>query len=180
MDGYGEGVFSVVETPRRWLWPVLWMLGRQGVLFAGWHKDVPFTVLNEPVADEHGTASVNAHRTFAFSHGKRTMVDAIGFDGHALIDQLGTTHRYVATFISRIEAGALTLQSSTFAIRAGKRRVTIPQSIAMRVSLTERFDEADGRQHVRVTVTAPVIGQLYAYSGSFTYLLRRAGTKEKP
>jgi hypothetical protein len=108
------------------------------------------------------------------------MVDAIGFDGHTLIDQLGTTRRYVGTFISRIEAGALTLQSSTFAIRAGKRRVTIPQSIAMRVSLTERFDEADGRQHVTVTVTAPVIGQLYVYSGSFTYLLRHAGTKEKP
>jgi len=179
MEGYGEGVFSVVGTPHRWLWPVLWMLGRQGVLFPGWHQDVPFVVLNEPAVDEHGNTSVNAHRTFRFAHGSRTMVDAIAFDGHTLIDQLGTARRYVATFVSRIEAGALTLQSSTFAIRAGKRRITVPRLIATRVSLTERFDEADGRQHVTVTVTAPVIGQLYVYTGSFEYRLRCAGTKEQ-
>lgn len=180
MEGYGEGVFTVVGTPRRWLWPVLWMLEHQGVLFPGWHTDVPFTVLNEPADDQDGNTAVNAHRTFKFSHGNRTMVDAISFDGHALHDNLGTKRRYVATFTSRIRAGALTLQSSTFAIRVGRRRVTVPRLIATRVSLTERYDDTDGHQHVAVTVTAPVVGKLYVYAGSFEYRLRDVGTKEQP
>ncbi|HAM25570.1 MAG TPA: DUF4166 domain-containing protein, partial [Microbacteriaceae bacterium] len=40
------------------------------------------------------------------------------------------------------------------------------------MSLLERFDDASGRQHVSVTLDAPLIGRLYEYSGSFTYEIR--------
>ncbi|WP_394768763.1 DUF4166 domain-containing protein [Lacisediminihabitans sp.] len=58
--GRGEGVFDVVGTPRRWLWPALWVLGRQGVLFAVWQRDVPFTVINRPIVDAAGRTAVAA------------------------------------------------------------------------------------------------------------------------
>ena len=172
MEGYGEGVFTVVGTPRRWLWPMLSILGRQGVLFPGWHTDVPFTVLNEPVVDADGGVAVNARRTFRFPGGERAMVDAITFDGRDLVDHLGTARRYVATLIPHIEDDALTLRSSGIAVRLGRRHVPVPRGMAPRVVLTERFDDVTGRQHVTVTLAAPLVGQLYVYAGSFEYALR--------
>ena len=46
--GIGSGIFATVGSPRWWLQPVLWVLARQGVVFPGWHRDVPFTVTNAP------------------------------------------------------------------------------------------------------------------------------------
>lgn len=37
------------------------------------------------------------------------------------------------------------------------------------VRLTERFDDDDERQHVRVTVAVPLVGMVYEYAGSFRY-----------
>ena len=34
--GRGSGVFDQVGTPRRWLWPVLAILGRTGIVFPVW------------------------------------------------------------------------------------------------------------------------------------------------
>jgi hypothetical protein len=47
--GRGAGTFSVVGTPRRWLWPVLAVFARDAVMFPVWEHDVPFTVENRPV-----------------------------------------------------------------------------------------------------------------------------------
>jgi hypothetical protein len=107
------------------------------------------------------------------------MVDAITFDGHTLVDHLGTARRYVATLNAHIETGALTLQSSRIAVRVGRRHLPIPRVLAPRVTLTERFDDATDRQHVTVTVSAPFVGKLYVYAGSFEYGLRSAGTREQ-
>ena len=103
--GLGRGIFTSVGTPRRWLWPVLAVLARDGVLFPVWERNVPFLVVNRP-----GPARVDAVRRFDFRDGSRDMIDA-----------------------------------------------------------TERFGDGDQRQHVRVTVTVPLVGTLYEYAGSFRY-----------
>ena len=62
--GRGRGTFEVVGTPRRWLWPVLWLLGRDGVVFPVWEHDVAFTVENR-----WDGGILRATRTFEFRNG---------------------------------------------------------------------------------------------------------------
>ena len=101
--GRGEGVFDVVGTPRRWLWPVLAWFARDAVMFPVWERDVPFTVENRPARVGRGSAAsleariaVRAHRTFRFRAGSRTMVDAITAGPDGLVDHLGRRGRISA------------------------------------------------------------------------------------
>lgn len=159
--GRGTGVFDVVGTPKRWLWPVLWVLGRQGVVFAAWARDVPFTIENRP---ESGT--LHGTRTFHFVRRDRSMVDLISApDG--LIDELGTRKQYRATLVGEVVDGALRMRSTGMRTRWG---LPIPG----RVELTERWDERTGLQHVAVEIVAPIIGRVYEYSGYFSYEIEDA------
>ncbi|MBE7163154.1 MAG: DUF4166 domain-containing protein, partial [Williamsia herbipolensis] len=55
--GRGDGVFAVVGTPRRWLWPFLALFARDDVMFPVWERDVPFTVENRPVRVGRGSGT---------------------------------------------------------------------------------------------------------------------------
>lgn len=155
-------MFARVGTPRRWLWPVFALLRDARILTPGWEHDVPFTVVNRA-----GRDAVLAARTFQLRSGVWTMVDRIGISRGRLVDDLGERARIRAELVARVDGGALILESTRALVRIGVIRVPIP--FAPRVHLTESFDDLDGRQHVHVTLEAPIIGTLYEYEGSFTY-----------
>lgn len=185
--GYGSGVFEVVGTPRRWLWPALHLFSRQGMLFPVWEKNVPFTVVNAPLLDRDGKTAVIAVRRFHFLGGPRTMVDAItaeSADRDGLVDHLGFPRRFRVRLASRVVRGEFHLDSTAFEIRIGRRHLRVPGILAPRVSLVERFDDharlpggpadasAPGAQRVTVVVEAPLLGRLYEYTGAFRYEVR--------
>ncbi|QZQ55893.1 DUF4166 domain-containing protein [Curtobacterium sp. TC1] len=179
--GRGEGVFDVVGTPRRWLWPLLAWFARDSVMFPVWERDVPFTVENRPARVRRGPgnglearAAVRAHRTFRFRSGSRTMVDAITAEPDGLVDHLGRHGRVSARLRAEVDAhgpdaGALRLVSTRVTFRALGREVRLPARIAPRVLLTERFDDEADLQRVSLVLTAPVLGTLYRYEGAFRY-----------
>jgi hypothetical protein len=179
--GRGEGVFDVVGTPRRWLWPVLAVFARDSVMFPVWERDVPFTVENRPARVRRGSGpslearpAVRAHRTFRFPSGARTMVDAITAEPGGLVDHLGRRGRVSALLRTEVDAdgpdaGALRLVSTRVTFRALGREVRLPALIAPRVLLTERFDDEADLQRVSLVLTAPVLGTLYRYEGAFRY-----------
>ncbi|OII09135.1 hypothetical protein BIU96_04380 [Curtobacterium sp. MCBA15_008] len=178
--GRGEGVFTVVGTPRRWLWPVLAWFARDGVMFPVWERDVPFTVENRPAHVRRGSTgleaqvAVRAHRTFRFRSGARTMVDAITAEPDGLVDHLGRRGRVSALLRTEVDgtgpdAGALRLVSTRVTFRALGREVRLPAVIAPRVTLVERFDDEADRQRVSLVLSAPVVGTLYRYEGAFRY-----------
>lgn len=182
--GRGEGVFTVVGTPRRWLWPVLAVLARDGVLFPVWERDVPFTVANRPVRVGRGDPgigqeaqlAVRAHRTFRFRSGDRTMVDAIAAGPHGLVDHLGRRGRVSADLRAEVDAhgpdaGVLRLVSTRVSFRALGREWSLPAFLAPRVTLTERFDDEADRQRVSLVLSAPILGTLYRYEGAFRYAI---------
>jgi hypothetical protein len=176
--GVGRGVFDFVGTGRLWLWPVLWMLGRQGVLYAAARRRVPFTVLNRPVVDAHGNSAILASRTFHFRFGDRTMTDAITAERRGLVDHLGRSRRWVALLDIDVAGGALLLTSRSVRLRIGRGEIPIPKRWAPVVRLTERFDDATDLQTVDVTVTSPQLGLIYRYAGSFRYAVVPAGVDE--
>jgi len=182
--GRGEGVFTVVGTPRRWLWPVLAVFARDGVLFPVWEHDVPFTVANRPVrvgrgdpgTGQEAQVAVRAHRTFRFRSGDRTMVDAIAAGPHGLVDHLGRRGRVSADLRAEVDAhgpdaGVLRLVSTRVSFRALGREWSLPAFLAPRVTLTERFDDEADRQRVSLVLSAPILGTLYRYEGAFRYAI---------
>lgn len=173
--GVGVGVFDRVGTPRRWLWPLLWLLQHRGVLFPGWHRDVPFVVVNRPGVNADGLPSVAAERRFAFTTGERVMLDSIeatGIGRPGLVDQLGRPRLIEARLEAAVVGGALHIRSTAVALHIARLRVPIPAVIAPTVALVERFDDGAEQQHVAVELSAPLLGRLYEYSGSFRYEIR--------
>jgi hypothetical protein len=182
--GRGEGVFTVVGTPRRWLGPVLALFARDAVMFPVWEHDVPFTVANRPVRVGRGDRrpgreaqiAVRAHRTFRFRSGDRTMVDAIAAGPDGLVDHLGRRGRVSADLLAEVDAdgpdaGALRLVSTRVSFRALGREWSLPAAVSPRVTLTERFDDEADRQRVSLVLSAPVLGTLYRYEGAFRYAI---------
>lgn len=169
--GYGHGVFDTVGTPRRWLRPFIRLFADPDVLFPVWERSVPFSIVNSPTRED-GRAAVMAVRTFHFASGDLGMVDLIAATPDGLIDLLGAGRRFEALFSARVSAGALTMQSTRVGIRVGLLRIRVPGMLAPHVSLTERFDDAFGRQHVEVVMTMPLVGRVYEYAGFFRYEVR--------
>ncbi|WP_420369622.1 DUF4166 domain-containing protein [Curtobacterium sp. L1-20] len=179
--GRGSGVFDVVGTPRRWLWPLLAWFARDAVMFPVWERDVPFTVENRPARVGRGSSdgrearlAVRAHRTFRFRSGPRTMVDAITAEPEGLVDHLGRRGRVSALLRAEVDgtgpdAGALRLVSTRVTFRALGRDVRLPGVLAPRVTLVERFDDEADVQRVSLVLAAPVVGTLYRYEGAFRY-----------
>lgn len=159
--GRGEGVFDRVGTPRRWLWPLLAVLARRAVVFPVWERGVPFTIVNRPRG-----AWVDAVRVFHFATGDRVMIDSITSAGGRIVDALGFGGAVRAALEPDVVDGALVLRSTATGIRIGPFRVRVP---GPRVTLTERFDDALGLQRVTLQLTAPLLGRVYEYSGTFAY-----------
>lgn len=158
--GCGRGTFEVVGTPRRWVWPVLWILGLDGIVFPVWERSVGFTVENRW---EGGI--LRGHRTFEFARGPRVMTDAIRADGSAIVDRLGRHGRLEATLTPTVVDGALVMRSRATHLRFGRLRMPLP--LAPRVELRE--EATADRQRVSLVMTASLVGRIYEYAGEFDY-----------
>ncbi|MGV3711986.1 DUF4166 domain-containing protein [Pseudolysinimonas sp.] len=163
--GRGSGVFDVVGTPRRWLHPLLAILGRAAIAFPGWAHDVPFEVRNEP-----RPRAIRATIVFDLPGGARIMRHEIRMTSRGLVDALGTRGWIEARLQADAVDGRLELTSTGTDLRLGRTRIPIP--FAPRVRLTEQRHE--DRQRVTLTLTAPVVGLIYTYRGSFTYRVEPA------
>jgi hypothetical protein len=162
MVGRGEGVFDVVGSRKRWLWPLLALFKLDGIVYPTWQYDVPFTVTNR--AGAGGT--VRAERRFGFNDTDWVMTDAIGITSSGLVDRLGRNGFLEVCLTPTIIDGAMVLQSTGVTVRIGAIRVPLG-ALSPRLTLVERAD-AD-HQHVSLRLVMPVIGILYEYAGHFTY-----------
>jgi hypothetical protein len=158
--GRGTGTFEQVGTPRRWLWPVYAVLARAAIAFPVWERDVPFEVVNVP-----GDDAVRATVAFGFERGERVMRHEIRMTPRGLVDALGTRGRLEAELAPQAVSGGLEVRSTRMRIRFGGARIPIP--FAPRIRLVERRDGSS--QRVEFTMTAPLIGRIYRYAGTFSY-----------
>jgi hypothetical protein len=163
--GIGEGVFERVGTPRRWLWPLLRLLERRGVIPAGWEHEVPFRVENRTI----GSRAVGA-RTFHLRRGPWVMHDAVALTRPGrVVDELGRPGLVAASFDVAVRDGALELTSRAVGLRWRRLRIRAPRVLSPVVRLTERFDDAVDCQRVSLRIDAPILGRVYEYDGSFRY-----------
>lgn len=163
--GRGSGTFERVGTPRKWLWPLFAVLGRAAIAFPVWERDVPFEVVNVP-----GDAAVRATIAFGFRRGERVMRHEIRMTSRGLVDALGTKGRFEAVLLPEPVNGRLELRSTGVHGRIGGVRIPIP--FAPRIHLVERRD--GDRQRVEFSMTAPLLGPIYSYAGTFAYRIEAA------
>ena len=167
--GVGEGVFTQAGTPRRWLWPLIRLVERRGVVFAGWERDVPFRIVNRTI----GTSAV-AVREFQLA--ARTWVmhdDVVRSPAGGVTDRLGRPATLAATFDVAVDGGALTLTSRSLGLAVGPVRFRLPRRLSPVVRLRESHDAGENRQCIELTVDAPFLGRVYGYTGHFTYRIEK-------
>ena len=158
--GRGDGVFEIVGTPRRWLWPLLSFLAVDNVLFPAWDRDLPFRVRNAAL-----NGRVVGLRRFEFPVRPHTMTDSIGWESGELVDRLGRHGSVRVGLRATVVDSGLVLESTWVRI-AGVR---LPHGIAPRVRLEESFDSDARRQRISFVMDHPALGRLYEYSGHFDY-----------
>lgn len=167
-NGIGEGVFTTIGTPRRWLWPLLAVLGRWNIVWPVWERDVPFSIVNVPTP--HGLIGV---RRIRFASGDRTMTDRVLWTRHGLRQRLGAGERVVAELVATPEAGGLRITSGRVGIRLLGLRFGLPSAWSPKIEVHERT-LPDGRQHVSFTLDLPLVGRAYEYAGAFDYRIEQA------
>lgn len=162
-------MFSEVGTPRRWLWPFIAMVEGRGVVFAGWEREVPFRVFNRTV----GQRAV-AIREFDLPRGLWTMTDeVVASPRGGVSDRLGSPATIAMPFDIAVQGGALELTSRRAALALGSLRMTVPRALSPRVTLRESYDEPTAKQRIQLSVTMPLIGRVYGYTGLFTYRIEK-------
>lgn len=180
--GIGEGIFDCFGTDRRWLRPVLAILGRCHVIIPGMHSQVPFRVENRTV-----DGAQTATRTLNLKSGPWSMVDAVSLSRSGrVVDVLGRPAVVDADFDVATVDGGLSLRSRSVAVRLGvngrpgvtrrlgRIRLPLPSFIRPVIVLSERFDAEAARQRVDLTVDMPAVGRIYQYRGTFTYRIEEA------
>ena len=170
-EGVGRGCFDEAGLRRRALRPMFAAAARRRIAFAERGADVPFTVRNVPAAD----GSLHAVRTFFFPHATREMRDVMRVADGNLVDRIGAHGEVEVELEASVSKGRLTMVSRRFALRLFGLRLPLPQ--LLRVVLCERtLSPEDRTQRVDVRVRVPWLGEVYGYSGAFTYELRARTT----
>lgn len=162
--GFGTGVYEVAGSRHRWLAPVLAWFASRDLLFPEYGHGIPFTVQNRVEQRPDGD-TLRARRTFAFPRRTRLMVDEMRVVGGRLHDRLGRRGGLEVELHLDVRDHALHMRSGRQWVHLRGVRVRVPAVV--RVTLTERATP-DG-QHVDVRMTAPVLGEVVRYRGSFTY-----------
>lgn len=164
--GVGSGRYREAGLRVRTLRPLFAVLAWRGVAFAEYGTDVPFTIRNIP----HPDGTLRAVRTFDFAHRKRTMRDMMRVVDGRLVDRIGARGEIEVELAVRVADGQLRMESARLALRLFGLRVPLPPVV--RVLLTEQA-LPNGAQRVDLQMVAPVIGEIYGYSGDFTYEVRQ-------
>lgn len=180
--GEGTGVFEVAGSAHRWLWPLFRLFAGEQILFPEYGRDVPFEVVNLPDVDvlkatrvfhfpgRSGRPDIAGRAAKRDRPGKsrdRVIVDEMRVIDGVLHDFLGTNNRLEVALRLSVADGKLAMVSTGAWLWFGSRRVRMHALLSARVVLTEQWE--DGHQRVSVSLRHPLLGEIFAYRGTFDY-----------
>ena len=162
--GRGHGVYEVAGSRQRWLAPVFALLAWRRILFPELGHDVPFTVTNIPGPGD----GLSSRREFHFPGRDRVMHDTMHVVDGRLHDFLGRRGGLeVRLAVTVGSGGALRMLSDRAWLHLRGLRLPLPALLSARVDLDERW--VDGHQRVDVRMRHPLLGEIFRYTGTFTY-----------
>jgi hypothetical protein len=156
----GEGVFDEAGSRLRWLAPVWRVLARFGLLFPEYGTGVPFTVSILPLSRDR----VATTRRLQFVTGSRQISDETHFVGGRLVD-VHARGRILVRMLPRVlDDGSLTMTAEATRLRVASVLLKVP---TVPLTLTQRWDQASGSFRIDVRLRLPLLGEVFAYRGSF-------------
>jgi hypothetical protein len=163
-EGVGEGIFREIGLRVGALRPLFRLLGMRRIAFAEYGEDIAFRIRNTPSP----AGELHATRTFFFPAGAQVMTDSMRVADGRLIDRIGAAGEVEVELALRVVDGRLEMRSRRLALRLRRLRLALPRIVT--VTLREQASrEVDGAQDVDLRITAPLVGLVYGYRGTFTY-----------
>ena len=164
MVGRASGTFDVAGSRRGWMKPILHLLAWHRVVFPGFARDVPFRAINIPGPGD----GLSALREIDMPGGIQLIEDTMHVIDGRIHDFLGRNRALEVRFNTRVFDGDLSMISDKLWLHVGGVRIPVPAIFGARVILTETW--RDGKNNVTLTLSNPMLGDLFEYSGSFTYV----------
>jgi uncharacterized protein DUF4166 len=166
----GRGVMEEVWRGPLWTVPFLCLGMWRRIMFPARGRDVPFTISNYAYRDGFGRETVTwARRFWPDGHARRFDATMIYSEQRGrIVDYLGT-HQHLAVDIDlEVDpSGGLRLRSGEQRFYEGPVAFRFPMLASGIADVHERWDEAEQRFRISVSVTNPRFGRLFGYSGWF-------------
>lgn len=169
--GYGHGVFEVAGSPYRRLTGLLLILTGPEVVLSSYERDVPFEIINRPVAGASGL-SLEAERCFQFRRGSERFVDTlqVGRIPSTLVNTLGRNRRIELLLECSVTVeGNLSLKSKAARVRIGAKKFLLPKLFSVQAEAIDGWDAEREVRTIAVVVRNPVVGTVLRYRGWFRY-----------
>ncbi|MCU1404149.1 MAG: hypothetical protein JWQ43_452 [Glaciihabitans sp.] len=163
MVGRVSGVFHVAGSRRAWLRPLLHFLAWRRVMFPEFNHDVPFRAINIPGPGD-GLSSL---REIELPGTLRLIEDTMHVIDGRLHIFVGRKRGAELRLRLRVVDGGLSTISDGLWIHIGGQRIRIPKVFGAKVVASQHW--AQSEHQVVVTVSNPLVGDLFEYAGSFRY-----------
>jgi hypothetical protein len=161
--GRVTGVFHVAGSRRAWMRPLLHLLAWRRVVFPEFNRDVPFRAINIPGPGE-GLSSL---REIELPGRMRLVEDTI----HVIDDRMhifmGRKRGAELRLRLTVKDGGLLTISDGFWLHIAGQRIRVPKLFAPKVVMTQSWGWS--RHQLLITVSNPVVGDVFEYSGCFRY-----------
>jgi hypothetical protein len=168
-----EGRMAFIRFPRL-LTPVMWVLGRLGVLAARRGNDVPSVVRVTAQSDASGRPLIRFERTFQFERSVRFDSSTVwDEDRQQLVDLVGPGGFLRTASEASYEAGRLRFRSTAIGMALRGRTFWVPEKVSALLCGRILFVQQASHQEadnvvIALKISHPLLGEVFAYRGRFT------------
>lgn len=165
-----EGAMERVWHRPPWLWPLFWLMGRANALFPDTGRDIPFRLVITSQARPDGTPVQRWQRTFDFGMPRR-FDSELAFDERRgrVVERVGPGRCIeVGAHLQFQAPRTLVMETDDIAVRLSRWRWRLPGFLGAEVHVVHQASpDHDDVAHIQLTVTQPLLGQIFGYEGTF-------------
>lgn len=165
-----KGVMKNIQGGPKYLYPFFQLGVRWKLLFPERGEDIPFTITNTPLIGQNGEKQIHWERVFYFKTKKRYFNALMSLDAKRKIikDYLGEPSLIYSDLVMTAMAdGSLQIDSKDQRLVLGKIEIPLPQLFQGLATVNECYLEEEKVFQIKVVVTNPIIGTVFAYEGEF-------------
>ncbi|MCJ7840268.1 DUF4166 domain-containing protein [Lederbergia sp. NSJ-179] len=165
-----KGIMSNIQGGPKWLFPFFWLGIKWKLLFPERGKHIPFSIKNTPLTGPHGEEQIHWERIFYFGQKERYFNALMSLDQNRMLikDYLGEPRLFYSDLtISVLSDGSLQIDSKDQRLVLGHLEIPLPKIFQGLATVKEKYLEKRDTFYIKVTVTNPLIGTVFAYEGEF-------------
>ncbi|RHW39339.1 DUF4166 domain-containing protein [Lysinibacillus yapensis] len=167
---HATGVMKTIKAGPKFLYPLLWLGIKIKLLFPESGTDIPFKIINTPLAGPNGEEQIHWERIFYFGTKVRYFNALMSFDSDRMLikDYLGEPSILYSDLAFTVSSeGSLKIESRKQRLVIGKFEIPLPSLFQGLATVTEKYCEEKRAFQISVDVRNPLIGHIFSYEGEF-------------